>query len=298
MSWVILTVLLALVAAIGPTSGNGADAAEPLKVMILDGRQNPSHKWRITTPLMQRVLRKSGRFVVDIATAPPEGEDMSGYRPAFADYDVVLSNYNSQHWDEEIKVDFLRYLSDGGGFVCVHAANNAFPDWPEYNRVIGLGGWRGRDESWGPYVYFRNDELVRDDTSPGRGGHHGDQHEYQVKMRDLEHPITRGLPPVWLHTKDELYDQLRGPAENMHVLASAYADPATGGSGRHEPIMMVLSYDRGRVFHTVLGHADYSMRCVGFVTTLLRGTEWAATGRVTIPVPEDFPTAEATSSQD
>jgi type 1 glutamine amidotransferase len=62
-------------------------------------------------------------------------------------------------------------------------------------------------------------------------------------------------------------------------------------------MLMTLEYGNGRVFHTVLGHADYSMNCVGFATTLQRGTEWAATSKVTIPVPEDFPTAHETRSQ-
>ena len=42
-------------------------------------------------------------------------------------------------------------------------------------------------------------------------------------------PITQGLPTEWLHTKDELYAQLRGPAENIDVLATAYSDPKTKG---------------------------------------------------------------------
>jgi hypothetical protein len=46
-----------------------------------------------------------------------------------------------------------------------------------------------------------------------------------------------------------------------------------------------------------MGHAEYSQECVGFITSLLRGTEWAATGKVTIPIPADFPTAGSTSSR-
>ena len=295
MNWFNFTALLLVVAAIGIPSDNTARSAEPLSVLILDGH-NPYHDWQVTTPVLQHLLRRSGRFTVEVATAPPEGQDLSGFCPPFADFDVVLSNYNSQQCGKAFKVEFLKYLQDGGGFVCVHAADNAFADWPEYNRVCGIGGWYGRDHRWGPYVYFRDGQLVRDDTSRGKTGHHGNQHEYQVQMRDLKHPITRGLPAYWLHARDEIYEQLRGPAENMHVLASAYADPETGGSGRHEPTIMVLSYGEGRVFHTTLGHADYSMRCIGFTTTLLRGTEWAATGEVTIPVPENFPTKEASSS--
>ena len=138
-------------------------------------------------------------------------------------------------------------------------------------------------------------KTVRD-TSPGGGGHHGPQHEYRVRLRDTEHPITRGLPAEWLHAQDELYDTLRGPAEDMHILATAYSDPQYDGTGKHEPMMMTLPYGRGRVFHTVLGHADYSMKCQGFVTTFTRGVEWAATGDVTIEVPENFPTAEKSVS--
>jgi len=96
-----------------------------------------------------------------------------------------------------------------------------------------------------------------------------------------------------MHSQDELYDQLRGPAENMQVLATAYADPATGGSGRHEPMIMTIDYGKGRIFHTPMGHGDYSMECVGFITTLLRGTEWAATGKVTQAIPDDFPEPNA-----
>ena len=287
-----LALLLGSCVAISPRR---ADAAEPLRVLLLDGQNN--HEWQKTTPLLEQMLQRSGRFAVEVATAPAAGEEMSGFRPPFAAYDVVMSNYNGDRWSQATEQDFVEYLRDGGGFVSVHAANNAFAEWPEYNEAIGLGGWFGRDEHSGPYVYYKDDKLVRDD-SPGRCGGHGRQHEFLVRTRDAEHPITAGLPLGWMHAQDELYDTLRGPAKNMTVLATAYSDPETGGTGRDEPILMTLSYGDGRVFHTVLGHADYSMACVGFITTLLRGTEWAATGEVTIDVPKDFPTAEKVSRRE
>jgi type 1 glutamine amidotransferase len=264
-------------------------------VLIVDGH-NPYHDWQVTTPLLKRILEQSGRFTVDVVTTPPDGADMSSFRPKFADYDVVVGNYAGQRWPAETERDFVAFVAGGRGYVAVHAANNAFPGWEQYNRMTGLGGWQGRDERWGPYVYLDDAGKVVRDTAAGSGGHHGPQHEYQVRVRDTEHPITRGLPALWMHTKDELYDSLRGPAENMHVLATAYSSPEFEGTGRHEPMLMTLPYGRGRIFHTVLGHADYSMKCVGFVTTLRRGTEWAATGDVTIGVPENFPTAEKSSS--
>jgi type 1 glutamine amidotransferase len=273
-----------------------ASGVETIKVLIIDGQNN--HEWQKTTPLLVEFLKKSPRgFVADVATTPPAGGDMSKFRPKFSNYDVVMSNYNGERWSKETEADFVEYLRGGGGFVSVHAANNAFAEWPEYNEAIGLGGWFGRDEKSGPYVYFKDDELVRDD-SPGPCGHHGPQHEFVIQLRDAEHPIMKGLPAKWMHAKDELYDRLRGPAKNMHILATAYSDPKYDGTDRDEPSLMVLQFGKGRVFHTTQGHADYSMRCVGFITTLLRGTEWAATGEVTIPVPEDFPTEGEVSSRE
>lgn len=268
--------------------------AEKIKVLIIDGQNN--HEWQKTTPLLDQMLQKSGRFVADVTTAPKSGEDMKSFRPKFSDYDVVVSNYNGDRWPKETEADFVEYLKNGGGFVSVHAADNAFATWPEYNEAIGLGGWFGRDEKSGPYVYYKDDKLVRDD-GPGRCGGHGQQHEFIVRTREADHPIMKGIPERWLHAQDELYDTLRGPAKNMTVLATAYSDTKTGGTGRDEPSLMVLDYGKGRVFHTTMGHADYSMDCVGFITTLLRGAEWAATGEVTIDVPEDFPTAEKSSKR-
>jgi type 1 glutamine amidotransferase len=286
-----------LLIAVVVTVGHAAEAARgKLRALIIDGQNN--HEWQKTTPLLRSALESSGRFTVDVATTPPSGADMSGFRPKFADYDVVVSNYNGDLWPKETAAPFEGYVAGGGGFVTVHAANNAFTDWPAYNRMIGLGGWYGRTEKSGPFVYLNNAGAIVTDPSPGPGGHHGPQHEFQIRKRGPKHPITEGLPDLWMHAKDELYDSLRGPAEDMTILATAYSASEQDGTGRHEPMLMVLDYGQGRVFHTTLGHADYSMKCVGFITTLQRGAEWAATGKVTIPVPEDFPTAEQSSSRE
>ncbi len=268
-------------------------AANPIRVLIVDGQNN--HDWKSTTPVMVKTLEESGLFKVDVATSPAKGQPMDTFRPKFADYQAVLSNYNGDSWSSETEQALIKYVKDGGGLVIVHAANNSFPKWREYNEMIGLGGWGGRNETSGPYVRFRDGKFVRD-TTPGGGGHHGKQHPFAVIIRDPSNPIVAGMPSTWMHAQDELYDRLRGPAENMQVLATAYSDPATGGSGEHEPMIMTLSYGQGRVFHTPMGHSAGAMKCVGFGVTLVRGTEWAATGKVTASkLPDDFPSADKVS---
>jgi len=274
-------------------SFNASHAAEPMKALIVDGQNN--HKvWPITTPMMKDYLEETKLFTVDVATAAPEGTDPN-FKPDFSKYDVVISNFGhgASPWPEETQKAFEKYVSGGGGFVVVHAADNSFPEWTAYNEMIGLGGWGGRTEKSGPYVYTNAKGDVIRDTSPGKGGNHGKQWEFPVVVRDKHHPITIGMPVEWLHTKDELYDQLRGPAQNMEILATAESQI----TGRHEPMIFTVRYGKGRVFHTPMGHAEYSMECVGFITTLQRGTEWAATGKVTVPIPDDFPTADKTSSR-
>jgi type 1 glutamine amidotransferase len=284
-------VLCAVFAALGFLPGIAAEKEASAKrtVLIIDGQNN--HQWQQTTPVLKDALESCGRFEVTVSTSPQKGaskDDWAQWNPDFAKYDAVLSNYNGELWPENVCKAFEAYVAGGGAFVVVHAANNSFPQWAEYNKMIGLGGWGGRNEKSGPYLHVKEGKLVRD-TAPGGGGSHGAQHEFNVVAFQPEHPIVKGMPASWKHAKDELYDSLRGPAENVEVLGYAHSDK----SGKNEPMIMTISYGKGRVFHTPMGHADYSMRCVGFYSTLQRGTEWAITGKVTIPLPEKFPTADA-----
>jgi len=285
------TVLLGVLAA-------GLGCAAPIRALIIDGQNN--HDWKSTTPALKKILEEGGLFHVDVLTTPPKGGDFSSFKPEFGRYQVVISNYNDfpngSKWPAEVQAAFEKYVREGGGFVSYHAADNAFPEWRAYNLIIGIGGWMGRDEKSGPFWYFRDGKLTSD-TSPGNAGNHGARTPFPVVIRDSRHPITRGLPAVWMHAADELYSKMRGPGENMTVLATAYSDPANKGSGHDEPMLMALSFGKGRVFHTTLGHDVPAMECVGFMVTLRRGTEWAATGKVTVKVPPDFPTADKASTR-
>ena len=272
---------------------NSSASAAPIKTLIVDGQNN--HDWAGSTPILKKYLEETGLFEVDVITSPPTKGDMNAFKPAFKKYKLVVSNYNGDPWSEETKQAFVDFVKNGGGFVSVHAADNSFPDWKEYNQMIGVGGWGGRNEKSGPLLRLRDGGFVPD-AKPGPGGHHGAQHAFLMETRQPNHPIMRGLPTKWLHAKDELYDSLRGPGQNVIVLASAFSDPKTGGTGENEPLLLAISFGKGRVFHTALGHGMEAVKCAGFAATLQRGAEWAATGKVTQKVPVNFPAADKVSS--
>lgn len=273
-------------------------ARKPVKTLLITGQNN--HNWQVSHVALKQILENSGRFDVDYAVTPSQGKDMSGFLPDFSSYQLVVLDYNGDSWPEETNRRFLEYVRNGGGVVVYHAADNAFSQWPEYNKICALGGWENRNENAGPYVYWQDGKLVKD-SSAGPGGSHGKQHEYVLNGRDRVHPVMKGLPNKWRHTQDELYDRMRGPGNIKEILYTAYSDKETGGSGREEPLVFTVDYGNARIFHIMLGHAgptleeNPAMQCTGFQVLLLRGSEWCATGKVTQKVPKDFPTEDKVS---
>jgi len=257
------SLLLAVVLSVGSLL---AQAPPKIKVLILTGVSN--HQWKATTPVLRDILEQTGRFEVRI------NEEVRGNgSETFAPYDVLLLNYNDYRetagpwWDDRARQAMLDFVRNGKGLVSYHASNNAFWGWDEFDKLVG-GTWR-------------------------ETGSHAPYHAYTVKIVDPKDPIMEGMPASFAEN-DELYHGLN-MQPNIHVLATAYDDPKncskngkTCGTGKDEPLIWTLKYGLGRVFQTAIGHDVKAMDSPGFRTTLVRGTEWAATGQVTIPVPAEL----------
>jgi hypothetical protein len=195
-------------------------AAEPMKALIVDGQNN--HNWVETTPVLKRLLEETKLFTVDVATSPAKGEDMSGFKPKFADYDVVVSNYTGDSWPDETNQALIDYMNAGGGLVIFHAANNAFPKWKEYNEMIAIGGWGGRNEKSGPYLVWRDGKVVRD-PKPGKGGGHGPQHaNFRSRSACRTTRSRRACRRSSCTTPTNCTVGSAVPAKNVTLLATAY----------------------------------------------------------------------------
>lgn len=256
------------------------------KTMILTG-QNTGN-WHESSPVLKQILEQSGMFSCDIVTSPSKGGDMSSFNPNFSKYKLVVLDYNGDNWSEKTKAAFVEYVNNGGGVVVYRDAAFSFPEWKEYKEICGVGAQEG------PYVYFRGSKVILD-SAAGDFSKTRPAREAEIRGRNMEHPVLNGLPVRWVHGNDILYNRLRGPAKNLEVLATAYCDTTGRGSGKDEPVLLTVTYGKGKIFQTTLGFADIkggpAMLCAGFITTLQRGAEWAVTGNVTQAVPADFPTA-------
>lgn len=295
----LFAVLLSCVSLLRPVSLTGADAHQSkIKVLIVDGFSN--HDWRQTTALLRGILEPSGLFDVSVSTSPPTAASpgWEQWRPKFDDYDVVIQTCNDigggPSWPPAVQAAFEKFVSKGGGVLVFHSGNNAFPDWPAYNRMIGLG-WRQKQQGIALAV-DPHEKIIRIPAGQGEGTGHGARLDVVVH-RLGDDPIHRGMPRAWKTPGLEVYYYARGPAQRLHVLSYGY-DPHTQ---MNWPLEWTVNFGHGRIYSSTFGHVwkgdvqPASLRCADEQTLLLRAFQWLARRRVTVAVPVDFPTQEATS---
>ncbi|HEY2013348.1 MAG TPA: ThuA domain-containing protein [Bryobacteraceae bacterium] len=244
---------------LGASVASAQAPAPKIQALIITGQNG--HDWRATTPVLRNLLERSGKFEVRV---------MEEFRGAgtetLAPYDIVILNYYESRkpelrWGERAENALLNYVRGGKGLVIYHFSAAAFDGWTEFEKMCG-GNWRPNN------------------------GHHSARHDFTIKIKDTDHPITRGLQPSYPQPNDELYANLKWqPEGSYHVLATAWDDHSlykpnekqpVSGPGLDQPMLWTVNYGKGRVFVTALGHDPDAMKSDVFTTTLIRGTEWAA----------------------
>ena len=275
-------------------------ASAATRALLIDGPPIGDHDWRQQTPALKAIFEANQLFQVDVVTAPLQGGDANSFQPAFDKYKLVILNYGGDGWPASTRAALDKYLMNGGGMVALPGAETAFPEWPEFNIMLGVSGGGNRGQSAGPFWFYKEGNLAYDNMTEGPAGKVlPPDKPFPVTIRYTEHPITKGLPLTWMHLPDELAGNLRGPAniKNMTMLATALSAADKGGTGRDEPQIVVVAYGKGRIFHSLLGRTVDALDCAGLDVLLQRGAEWAATGKVTQKIPADFPGEEKTSAR-
>jgi type 1 glutamine amidotransferase len=218
----------------------------------------------------------------------------------FSKYDVVIQTSNNiwephLRWPLAAEKELEKYVGNGGGLYILHSGNNAFSHWSEYDKMIGLG-WRPK--TFGYALEIDKDwNIIRYEPGEGRDTGHGDRFNAVIQKLN-QHPINKNYPEQWQTVNTEVYYFPRGSAENLTVLSYAYDST---GTQKMWPVEWVVRYGKGRVYNSSMGHLwrgetyPPAYRCVGFQTTLIRATEWVATGKVTYPIPGNFPTKDSPS---
>jgi type 1 glutamine amidotransferase len=269
-----------------------------IPVLIVDGFSN--HDWKQTTTIIKWLLEKSGRFTVNISTVPTDSVQRANWKPHFSKYAVVIQNTNNINnprlkWPPRAEQELERYVKAGGGLYILHSANNAFPHWKEYDKMIGLG-WRADSVGYALEI-DSNKKIIRIPPGEGKSTGHGERFNAVITILN-RHPINRNYPDQWKTAYTEVYYYPRGPAEHLTVLSYAYDST---GTHRWWPVEWVVRYGKGSVYNSSMGHLwkgetyPAAYRCIGFQTTVVRVTEWLATGKVTYALPKHFPTKDSTS---
>ena len=230
-----------------------------IETLLITGENN--HDWARSAPFCRDLMQghASGRFNVRLTEQPSE---LIADRAELSKYQLLFVDYNGPDWGDTAKSNFVEAVRNGTGVCILHAADNAFKGWKEYEEICAL--------------------LWRDGTS------HGSYHKFDIKITNSEHPITRGLPAIIKDHPDELYHRLVHMHDTPYeTIATAHSSLESGGTGNDEPVLVVKTHGKGRVFHCILGHVWReggmdTFENPDFQRILLRGCEWAATGEVSI----------------
>jgi type 1 glutamine amidotransferase len=218
------------------------------RILLVTGIDYPGHLWRQTAPVLAEALRKDTRLEVVTVEDPSFLES-----PSLQHYDAVILHF--QTWEQPgpgaaARENLRRFVAGGKGVVLVHFACGAWhKEWPEFEKIAGRV-WFGQN--------------------PGPGKQQHDPYgRFKVEMLKPAHEIARGLEDF--ETQDELYTCLTGD-HPIEVVAQAKSKT----DNQYYPMGFVSRYEKGRTFHSVLGHDVKALSVPGVQELYRRGCAWAA----------------------
>ncbi|WP_433312884.1 ThuA domain-containing protein [Micromonospora chersina] len=189
-------------------------------------------------------LGQERRFTVEV-TNDPRKFDQPHLKQFRA---VVFLNTAGDVLDDAQQAAFEAYYRDGGGFVGVHSAIEAEPDWSFLTNVLGT-------------------RATGAPTAASRA---------TVTVADRVHPASETLPQRW-STTDRWYNFAANVRGVSHVLATVDEKTYAGGSmGFDHPVTWCKDYQGGRSFYTGLGATPESYDSADLRAHLGGAIQWAA----------------------
>ena len=258
------------------------------RVLIVSGIVTSEHDPKVNR-MIKRILESTGRFEVRIT------EEFRGANDETIEgYDAVLVNYDGK---VDVNAPYVslgdtairtldKFVADGGGIIIYHSS------------VIA-------QEADYPEVFIK---MTGSEFSFTNGGRKNPKLAFRVDTVK-GNPICENLAPFWYTAQDDLFVNVRWRKDShIEVLATVYDDVQDYDISRmqkhiariyegvnaeeleninqNNPVIWTNTYGKGRVFVPFIGHGIDTLRRVEFVTMLVRGTELACTGQVTIPAPD------------
>ena len=168
-------------------------------------------------------------------------------------YDVVVLYDMPKEITESQKAKFLSLFEKGIGVVVLHHALVSYPNWPEYEKIIG-----GR---------YPEPVPSQPGTVTEEAGYQHDV-EIPVVIVATNHPITAGLRNFTI--KDEIYWGFRVRPDVMPLITTTH--PRSG-----KPLGWTRTEHKSRVVFLQLGHGPSAFNDENYRKLLAQSIRWVAT---------------------
>jgi len=221
-----------------------AEAAEPIKIVVLTGGHGFNAK--AFFPLFEGYD--------DITHVPAPQKDHSELFEDISDwpYDVVVFYNMTQKISEKRRANLLALLDRGVGIVALHHCMAAYSEWPEFKNIIGCK------------YYLR--EVTEDGVKhPASGYKHGV--DFTIHVEDKTHPVTQGVEDFAIHDETYCRTWVDPKAHILLTTDTPTSDKAVGWA---------KTWRKARVCTLQMGHGNSIFANPGYRKLVAQAIRWTA----------------------